>query len=81
MPFFVYILKSELSGTSYVGHTADLANRIQEHNNGKSLSTRSKRPWQLVYQEEYVTRSEAMMRERHFKSQIGRLELKARGIT
>jgi putative endonuclease len=80
MPYFVYVLKSEKTGTSYVGHTADLEKRLVEHNNGKSLSTRNKRPVKLVYQEEYQTRSEAISREKYFKSVKGRIELKARGI-
>ncbi len=80
MPFYVYILKSETKGTSYVGHTSNLEKRLEEHNNGKSLSTRNKRPWKLVYEEECQTRSEAVSRERYFKSVEGRMELKLRGI-
>ena len=80
MPYFVYVLKSEMTDSSYVGHTSNLEKRLVEHNNGKSLSTRTKRPWRLVYKEEYTMRSEAASRERYFKSVAGRLELKARGI-
>ncbi len=80
MPYFVYVLRSESTDSSYVGHTSNLEKRIIEHNNGKSLSTRSKRPWQLVYKEEYDTRSEAASREKYFKSVQGRLELKTKGI-
>jgi len=80
MPYFTYILKSESTGSSYVGHTANLEKRLIEHNNGKSLSTKGKRPWRLVYKEEYTTRSGAASREMYFKSVEGRLELKAKGI-
>ena len=80
MSFFVYVLKSQLTGSSYVGHTSDLQKRVVEHNSGKSLSTKGKRPWRLVYSEEYASRSEAASRERYFKSIQGRLELKAKGI-
>ncbi len=80
MPYFIYVLKSELTESSYVGHTSNLEKRVVEHNNGKSLSTKGKRPWRLVHKEEYATRSEAVARERYFKSVEGRLELKARGI-
>ena len=80
MSFFVYVLKSQLTGSSYVGHTSDLQKRVVEHNNGKSLSTRGKRPWRLVYKEEYNTRSKAASREKYFKSVEGRLELRAKGI-
>jgi putative endonuclease len=80
MPYFVYVLKSESTNSSYVGHTANLEIRLAEHNNGKSLSTRGKRPWRLVYSEECTTRSEATSMEGYFKSVKGRLELKAKGI-
>ena len=80
MPYSVYVLKSEISGASYVGHTSNLGKRLLEHNNGKSLATRGKRPWRLVYKETYNTRSEAILRERFFKSVKGRLELKAKAV-
>jgi putative endonuclease len=80
MPYFVYILKSEVSKNSYVGHTANLEKRLLEHNNGKSMATRNKRPWKLIYHEEFQIRSEAISREKYFKSVTGRLGLKAQGI-
>jgi putative endonuclease len=80
MPFFIYVLKSESTNSSYVGHTCHLVKRLVEHNNGKSLSTRGKRPWRLVYKEECSTRAEAASRERYFKSVEGRLELRAKEI-
>ena len=80
MPYYIYVLKSETTDFSYVGYTSDLEKRLVEHNRGKSLSTRGRRPWRLVYKEEYTTRSGAVLRERYFKSVKGRLELKAKGI-
>jgi putative endonuclease len=80
MAYFVYVLKSESTGSSYVGQTSHLERRILEHNSGKSSSTRSRRPWRLVYKEEFSTRSNAASRERYFKSVEGRLELKKKGI-
>jgi putative endonuclease len=80
MPYFTYVLKSELTGSPYVGHTSNLEKRIIEHNIGKSLSTKCKRPWRLVYYEEYTRRSEAISKERYFKSIKGRLELRAKEI-
>ncbi len=37
--FFVYILKSDIDGTYYYGHTADLKMRLKAHNSGKARST------------------------------------------
>jgi len=78
--YSVYVLKSEKSGASYIGHTSNLEKRFVEHNRGKSLSTRNKRPWKLIYIEEFMTRAEAMSREKYFKPIKGRLELKLLGI-
>jgi putative endonuclease len=80
MPYYVYVLKSQSTNSSYVGHTSHLEKRLVEHNNGKSLSTRGKRPWKLVHEEECITRSEAALREKYFKSVKGRLELREKGI-
>jgi putative endonuclease len=57
----------------YVGSTEAVNKRLQEHNSGKSASTRGGAPWQLVHTENFTTRSEAMHRERKVKSRgIGR---------
>jgi len=77
MSYYVYVLKSERTGSSYVGHTSNIERRLIEHNNGESLSTRRRGPWKLVYQEEYKTRSEAATKEKYFKSVEGRIELKS----
>ena len=79
MGFYVYVLKSD-SGRSYIGHSKDLDNRVAEHNSGKSKATRGKGPWKLVYSEKFDTRSEAVMRERYFKTVAGRIELRAKGL-
>ena len=38
--FYVYVLLSEKDGMFYVGFTADLKKRINEHNNGFVQSTK-----------------------------------------
>ena len=80
MPYYVYLLKSLKTGTSYVGHTSDLPRRVEEHNNGKNKYTKNKAPWKLLYHEEFPTRSDAMRREKFYKSIDGRLELKNKGL-
>ncbi|MBW2204516.1 MAG: GIY-YIG nuclease family protein [Deltaproteobacteria bacterium] len=57
MPYFVYILRSTVDGSYYVGSTQDLNERLDRHNQGRSKYTKSKRPWQLIYHEEYPDRS------------------------
>ncbi len=72
MAYYVYILRSEKDGSFYIGHTADLDERIQRHNHGKSLYTKAKVPWKLIYREEFHSRSEAMKREQEIKRKKNR---------
>jgi len=74
--FHVYILESEITGRHYVGHTSDLAQRLGQHNNGITKSTKNRGPWKLIRQEDFPTRAHAMRRERFLKTGQGREELK-----
>ncbi len=66
--FTVYILQSIESGRFYVGQTVDLDGRLDEHNQGRSKSTRAHRPWRIVHTEQFRTRSAAIRRESQIKS-------------
>ena len=68
MSVSLYILLSEKNGHYYTGVTADITDRLKRHNEGRSASTRSGRPWRLVYTEQYPDRSSAMKRESEIKS-------------
>ncbi|PKK82289.1 MAG: hypothetical protein CVT49_14550 [candidate division Zixibacteria bacterium HGW-Zixibacteria-1] len=65
--WYLYILKCN-DGSLYTGVTINIPNRIEKHNAGKGAKyTRSHRPVELVYYEEYETESEARKRERELK--------------
>ncbi len=70
--YYVYILQSASTGRYYIGHTNNLCRRLSEHNdvvNRNSLTTkRFSGPWELLYTEQLMTRSEAMAREKQIKS-------------
>jgi len=70
--FFVYILQSVTTRRFYVGHTDDLAQRVAEHNAGRSPYTKGRGPWVLVCVEAFSTRAEAMKREREIKARKSR---------
>ncbi len=74
--YFVYVLRSLTTGRHYVGFTSDLVQRLGQHNQGITKSTKNRGPWELVHQEFLATRGEAMKRERFLKSGQGREELK-----
>jgi putative endonuclease len=80
MSYFAYILKSEYDGTYYYGSTKNLRERLKTHNSGKSRYTKGRRPWKIHYFGEYSTRSEAVQREKFFKSIDGFNFLKERKI-
>ncbi len=74
--YYTYILYSKKYYKHYYGSTNNLSKRHQEHNKGKSKFTKAFRPWEIIYYEEYETRSEAYKRELFFKSAEGKKWLK-----
>ncbi len=79
--YITYILKSEKTGRYYYGATSNLENRLKAHNSGKVKSTKSGRPWNIHYFENFESKSEALQRERFFKSIEGYRFLKENNIT
>jgi len=65
--FYIYIIKSLKNGSLYIGYNDDLRKRIAEHNSGKSSYTKKYMPWQLVYYEAYLSKTDAIIRERRLK--------------
>ena len=67
-----YVLWSQTLGKRYVGSGMDPLDRLRQHNAGQSRFTRGGRPWILVHTEMFLTKSEALQRERFLKSGAGR---------
>jgi putative endonuclease len=63
----VYILFSDSCSKFYTGQTADLVNRLLEHNSGETRSIRSCMPWRLIWTVEQSSRSDAMNLESKIK--------------
>lgn len=77
--YYVYLLKSKSRGEFYIGQTADLKRRFEDHNSGKELLTKSGLSWELVYYEAYKNRVLAMKREKmlkHYGQSLRRLKEK-----
>ena len=70
--YFVYVIRSISHQTRYVGHTDNVSERLSIHNEGKCRYTSGRMPWELVKQEEFSSRAEAMKRETFLKSGQGR---------
>jgi putative endonuclease len=74
---YVYLIKSLKKNFLYVGSTSDLKKRFEQHNSGKTISTRFYAPFKLVYYEAYRSKKDALVREKRLKhhgSVIGHLK-------
>ncbi len=74
--FYVYVIHSKKDGRLYVGMTIDVKKRLNEHNKGKTKSTKGYRPWELIKVEEFDTRLDARKREKYLKGGSGKEWLK-----
>jgi putative endonuclease len=72
MKYFTYLLQSEIDGSFYIGSTSDIERRLTEHNFGHSPYTSKKKPWKLVYIEEFESKEKAIKREKFLKRQRNR---------
>ena len=67
MAYYVYKLRCS-DGSYYVGHTNDLEHRLTAHERGAIQDyTRSRRPVELVFSDQFSTMLEAFHRERQIK--------------
>ena len=62
----------------YVGFTHDIQQRVDEHNNGKVLSTKNRRPMKLIYWEGCPDQTDATKREKYLKTSWGKRYIKNR---
>ena len=69
---FVYVLYSKSVNRYYCGETADLADRLNRHNHGRSKATVYGVPWEIVATVSCENRTEARRLEK---------KIKARGIS
>ena len=80
IPYFqmytTYIIQSEKNSKFYIGFTENIIERLDCHNRGSNRSTKSGRPWRLVYSEKFGSKREAMRREKEIKSYKGGIAFK-----
>ena len=71
--FFVYGIRSA-SGRNYIGQTNDMERRLQNHNEGRVVSTAADRPWILIALQRCADRNSARWIEHQLKESHGRRE-------
>ena len=69
--FYVYVLIEVLierkSSRHYIGFTADLKQRVAQHQQGKGAKYTQAGQWHLVYYEAYLSKKDAIVREKKLK--------------
>ena len=73
---YVYVLRSASDDGFYIGYSANLRKRFEQHAKGDAFATSHRGPWKLIYYEAYLERDDALGRERYLKSGSGRKFLK-----
>lgn len=68
MAYFLYILRSQIKETYYIGSSDNPGRRHFFHNNDSKGYTRRFRPWDLVFTKEFDTKEQALAAERKVKS-------------
>lgn len=76
--FYVYVLQSQIDKKFYTGFTSNLERRLEEHENGLTLSTKHRRPLDLIYFEACISEKDALHREKYLKTTYGKRYLKNR---
>jgi len=67
MPHFVYVLRCS-DGSFYVGHTTDVAERVEHHHSGRGPAyTAARLPVELMYSRELPSMEAAVQREAQLK--------------
>jgi putative endonuclease len=69
---YVYVLRSLLNDSLYIGFSHNLKKRITEHNKGLSPATQAYKPWELLYYEAHLNEEDARRRENYLKTTQGK---------
>jgi putative endonuclease len=76
--FYIYVLQSLKDNNYYVGYTANIQRRLEEHNKGMVASTKNRIPFVLVYWEGCLNQKDATTREKYLKTAWGKRYIKNR---
>ncbi|MEO6611912.1 MAG: GIY-YIG nuclease family protein [Chitinophagaceae bacterium] len=72
MFYWVYILYSSVLDQYYIGHSANIEDRLFRHNNSGSKSTKKANDWKLMYHETFDNKAAAAQRELEIKRKKSR---------
>ena len=68
---YIYIIQSQKDKSTYIGLTANLKARLQEHNRGNVTYTRSSLPYKVIWYCAFSKKSVAVKFEKYLKQGSG----------
>lgn len=74
--YYIYVIQSQKDSNLYIGCTHNIEERLKYHNDGKVRSTKNRRPFILLYHEQYNDKYLAYNKERYYKTAKGKKEIK-----
>ncbi|MDP1706212.1 MAG: GIY-YIG nuclease family protein [bacterium] len=80
--FLTYVIYNKSRDKIYIGQTADIAKRLERHNGlkpskSKSYTKKNSGTWELIHEENFQNRKEAIVREKQLKTAKGREFIKS----
>lgn len=74
--YYVYVLLSKKDKKYYIGFSTNVYKRLVQHNSGKTISTSNRRPLEIIYYEAFISKTDALRREKYLKTTKGKKGLK-----
>ena len=65
--YYVYVLRDRYD-KMYIGYTSNLKKRLETHARGHTSYLKLRRPIKLIYYEAYLSKKDAMLREKSLKN-------------
>ena len=69
--YTLFLIRIKKTGRYYIGQTQDLTKHLIKHSRGQTKSIKNRGEFDVVYMEEFSSRSEAMKREKEIKRYKG----------
>ncbi|MBI4281750.1 GIY-YIG nuclease family protein [Candidatus Uhrbacteria bacterium] len=74
--YYTYVLLSLKDYKFYIGFSADLVQRVKDHQRGNNTSTAKRLPLVLIFYEAFLSKEDALRREAYFKTNKGKTTLR-----
>jgi len=73
--YYTYVLLSQKDNKLYIGYSSNLKQRVKEHLSGNVFATKGRLPIKLIFYEAFISKEDALRREKYFKTDPGKKSL------